>query len=251
MRYLNLVRAIVVSQHQLREHGTFFGFAWSFLHPLLLVLVLFFFFHARIGSGIPHYEIYLLIAMIHFTHFSNATSSAMTILHSARQLTCNAILPKDALVLGTALSQTLTLVVSMSICVALAWVFGAPRSWSVAWLPLVLGLHLLLVLWVSLALACVYVFVKDTFYLYQVALRVLFLVTPIFYAADLIGDGPARWLLVFNPLFWVIEFSRTLIIDGASVTTTRLVAFAVANAVCAWAAFRLFKRLEPSFAEYV
>ncbi len=45
------------------------GFLWSFLNPLLLLLILFIFFRSRLGAGVEHYGVYLLLGLVQHTFF--------------------------------------------------------------------------------------------------------------------------------------------------------------------------------------
>jgi lipopolysaccharide transport system permease protein len=248
--YWNLLRVVSVSQYKLKDQNTFFGFLWSFLHPLLVLVILYEFFNARVGQNIPNYGLYLLIAIIHFTHFSNSTTGAMLSLYNLRQLTCNTILPKEVLVIGAVLSKLPEFAISMLIGVAIAWFAGVHSGWSIVALPAIFLIQVLLVLWVSLALSAIYVFVKDIIYVYQAFLRVLFLITPTFYGADFVGHGAARYVVLFNPLAQLIGFSRAAILGGG-VSLFVLGALIVANIALIWVALAFFRRLEPKFAEYV
>jgi ABC-type polysaccharide/polyol phosphate export permease len=112
-------------------------------------------------------------------------------------------------------------------------------------------LQLLLVLWVSLLLASLYVFVKDIEHVYQVFLRVLFLVTPTFYAPDLLGSGAARLVVLLNPLAQLIGYSRAILIGEVPLPYGVLAALFAANLLLILAALTVFRRLEPRFAENV
>ena len=70
-KHIHLLGQIAYSQFKLKDQSTILGFAWSFLHPLILLMVLFTLFSARLGKDVPHYPIYLLIGLIQYTHFSN------------------------------------------------------------------------------------------------------------------------------------------------------------------------------------
>ena len=68
--------------------------------------VMLLFFSARMSEGVENYPLYLLIGIVHYTHFANSTSASMTVLQSLGGLTKNAIFPKEILVLGTVLSRS-------------------------------------------------------------------------------------------------------------------------------------------------
>jgi ABC-type polysaccharide/polyol phosphate export permease len=110
-------------------------------------------------------------------------------------------------------------------------------------------LQILLVLWVSLLLSAMYVFVKDIEHVYQVFLRVLFLVTPTFYAPDFLGAGAARYAVILNPLAQLIGYSRAAVLADAPVDVGLLAVLLGANALLIAAGLFLFRRLESRFAE--
>src|SRR5689334_9059717 len=99
--YFHLLREIVVAQFKLRDQSTALGLVWSLLHPLLLFGAIFIFFHEPIGMHIPHYSIYLLIGLIHYTHFANSTSVGMTSLQSMKRLTNDTVFPKEILTVSS------------------------------------------------------------------------------------------------------------------------------------------------------
>jgi ABC-type polysaccharide/polyol phosphate export permease len=250
-KYLNLLREIIISEFKLKDQSSFFGFVWSFLHPLLMLIVLFIFFNARIGGEIKHYPIYLLIGLIQYTHFSNATSSAMSVLASMRQLTANTIFPKEILVIGSVVSSSIEFLISMTICLLIAYFSGVRLTWTVVTLPLILLLQLMLVMWVSLLLSCVYVFAKDIGHIYQVFLRILFFVTPVFYSVSFLEGAYAKYILYLNPLAQLMNFARAVILDGTLFSTELFGILLGLNALLVYLGFKWFKKYEPRFGERV
>ena len=250
-KYFSLLKEIAVCQFKLKDQSTFFGFLWSFLHPLLLLLVLFLFFHARVGESVPHYAIFLLIGIIHFTHFSNSTSSSMTVVQNMKQLVTNVVMPRELLVIGSVLANTVEFLIAMPISIAIGYFSGVPLSWTLTLLPVLYLLEILLVLWVSFFMCCLYVFVRDIGHIYQVFLRVLFFMTPIFYTTAFLGNGPAKYVVVLNPLAYVIHFARSIIMNDDFSPPRDFLLFIAVNAVLVIIAIFTFKRVETKFAEYV
>ena len=250
-KYFSLLKEIALCQFRLKDQSTFFGFLWSFLHPLIMLLVLLLFFHLRMGKTVQNYPIFLLIGIIHFTHFSNSTSASMSVLQSMKVLTCNVIMPKELLVLGSVIANTLEFCISMPICIVIAHFSGVPLNGALILFPLVVLLEILLVIWVSFVMSFIYIFVRDIGHIYEVFLRVLFFMTPIFYAPGFLEHGLARYIVILNPLAYVIDFSRTIIMKGEIPTPEKFFLFFFANAFMVGVSFLLFKKFEPRFAEYV
>jgi ABC-2 type transport system permease protein len=189
--------------------------------------------------------------MVHYTHFSNSTSAAMTVLVAAAQSVRHTILPKEVLVIGSVLATSVEFLVSMVVCVALAWFTGIPLSWAMLGLPLVVALQLVFVMWVSFLLSAARVFVKDLNHIYAVLLRLLFFATPIFYAAGFLQSPVAQQLVRFNPLAGLISLSRASVIDGRIFPLNVFLVLCMIHALALGGSFWWFKRCEPSFAEYV
>jgi ABC-type polysaccharide/polyol phosphate export permease len=249
---LNLLWELTISQFKLKDQSTFFGVLWSFLNPLFMVAVLFVFFRAQVGSSVEHYGIYLLLGLIQYTYFANATNTSMRVLLAMRQLTKDAVFPKELLVFSSTLSNTVDLVISMLVCVGVAYLSGVPPSWNALVLIVVLGLQLMLVSWVGLLLSCVLLFARDIDHIYQVFLRALLFVTPIFYTREFLGGaGLAYYLVILNPLAQLIDLSRNVLLDDQVPSLAHLGGLVLINALLIVLTYRVFKSVEPRMAEYV
>lgn len=242
------MRQVARIQHSLLDQTTVLGYLWIFLHPLLMLAVLYLFFSRRVGQEIPHYAIYLLIGLVQFTHFSKSTASAMRVLYRMRSLVTNVIFPKDVLVYSSLLSDAPEFVVSMIATVVIAALGGVPFTWALVALPVIIVLQLLLVLWVSLLLAVMYVYVHDLDNVYEVGVRLLFFVTPIFYSVAILSPAAQR-LALLNPLAHVIAYARMLILDGRLPPLGSLAGFFLLNVLLVYAALMIFRRAEPALLE--
>jgi ABC-2 type transport system permease protein len=247
----NLLREFALFQFKVKDQSTVLGYLWSFLNPIIMLAILFIMFNARMGENVEHYGAYLLIGIVQYTYFSNATIASMQALHSMRQLTKEAVFPKELLVIGTVLSKTVEFVISYFIAVVFVYASGVNFSWTALLFPAVIVLQVMLVFWVSLLLSCFYLYFKDFEHIYQVFLRVLFFITPIFYELSYLGHGAAKSLVFLNPLTCLIMFSREIIIKGELFSATLFFAFAVINLLMIQLAVKIFRKLEPTFAELV
>jgi ABC-type polysaccharide/polyol phosphate export permease len=250
-KYLNLLRELSAAQFKLKDQSTFFGYLWSFLNPLIMLLVLFAVFHKKIGNTIPNYAVYLLIGIIQYTHFSISTSVSMRALYSMRDLTRDAIFPKELLVLGSIVATSIEFVISMCLCVLIVVATGIHVGWEVLLLPSIVLLQLLFVTWVSLSISTLFVFVKDIDHIYQLFLRMLFFITPIFYDASILSGGKAKYLALLNPLTHLVTFTRKILIQDASFSIALFLAFFSVHLALLILALKIFRKYEPAFAENI
>jgi ABC-type polysaccharide/polyol phosphate export permease len=247
-RHLGLLRELTVAQTKLRDQSSTLGFLWSFLHPVMLLGVLYLFFQGRVGQNVPHYGAFLLIGIVQFTHFSMSTAGGMRALHRMARLASNMIFPKEVLVFSSILSDAPEFLISMPIVVVIALITGVPASAALLALPLILLMQLILVLWVALLLSTLYVFVRDLDHIYEVALRILFFTTPIIYNLDFLGPT-TRKLALLNPLTHLIEFARLIIMEGRLPPLTHLLGFLLVNGLILSVALMVFRRAEPALVE--
>jgi ABC-type polysaccharide/polyol phosphate export permease len=168
-----------------------------------------------------------------------------------KSLTADAVFPKELLVIGSAIADFVELIAAMLVCLVIAKLSGVELSWPVLALPLIFVFQLTLVLWVSLCLSCVYVFVRDLTYIYQAFIRLLLFATPIFYAPSFLENEAARYVIWLNPLSHLVNFSRSLILQGEVVPLTQMILFFTVNVVLLYGSIRLFRKFEPVFAEYL
>ena len=250
-KYLNLLREMTLAQFKVKDQSTFFGFLWSFLNPLLLLTLLFVLFNSRLGDDIEHYGVFLLIGIIYYTYFSNATTAAMQVLLARVTLTRHTVFPKDVLVISSVVTNTTEFLISLLICVMLALWSGIGLSGALVALPLVVILQISLVVWVAFFLSSFYVYVRDLAHVYNLFLRILFFITPIFYSISFVGDGVPKYIVLANPLTQSITLARTLIIEGKLFNMRFFLLHLGANMLLVYVSYQLFKKLEPTFAENV
>ncbi len=207
-------------------------------------------FNARLGSAVDNYAVYLLIGIVIYTQFANSTSAAMQVFVGMSDLAANAVFPKEILVFATVVARTIEFAVSLLVCLGIALLTGVELTLSVLWLFVLIGLQTAFALSVSLILSCLYLYLHDIEHIYQVLLRLLFFLTPIFYTMDFLGDGVVRNIVLLNPLTHLATFARSAILGGGTVVVEMIIAVLVTTLLLA-VALAVFKRFEPFIAERV
>jgi len=249
-RYRHLLRAVVVSQFKRREQGSLLGVLWSALNPILMLTIIYVVFKHRIGSETENYAVYLLVGIAIYTHFANSTAAAMQVFQGMGALAANAIFPKEILVIATVLSRSIEFAVSCLVCVGIALLTGVHLTGAVFWLVAVIFLQTVFALSVSLMLSCFYLYLRDIEHIYQVLLRLLFFLTPIFYTMDFIGDGFIRNIVLINPLTQLMILARSAILGGEPIFMEMMISLLLMSVMFFLALF-VFRKFEPFIAERV
>ncbi len=249
---LDFLKELAVTQFKLKDQSTLLGTIWSLLHPIILISVLYIVFSSRFGNQIEHFVIYLLIGVIQYSHFSSATSSAMKSLKSMSSLTKNAVFPKEIIVLSTILATIPEFLISLIVCYVVALISGITFSFTfILAIPIILVLQLSFVLWVSFLIAPLYLVVKDIEHLYQILIRVLFFITPIFYDMSFIEKPLAKAIVLANPLTHLISYSRDIIMYSSFHFSNKFAIYFCMNLVLLVISYLIFKKIEPRFGEVI
>jgi ABC-type polysaccharide/polyol phosphate export permease len=244
--HVNLLWELVHRDLTVRYKRSFFGFFWTMLHPLLLMLIFTVVFASLFKHQTPHYETYFLSAYIAWNFFSQTTTNAMAGLAWNGPLMKRVRVPRSIFTLSAALSGIVNLALSLVVLFIIMLVMHAPLRWSLVALPLSLVIVGIFTFGVSLALTAASVFFADVREMYQAGLPALLYLTPAIYPIEIVPVR-FRWLVEMNPLTLLVELVRDPIYNGRipSVQTFGIAsAFSIAALVFGW---MIFRRLAPWF----
>jgi lipopolysaccharide transport system permease protein len=117
-------------------------------------------------------------------------------------------------------------------------------------LPVILLLQGAFTLGLAWIVAAVNVFLRDVGQLLGMVLTFWLFLTPIFYPPSLVPRS-LEWILLLNPMVWVVEAYRSVILRGTIPSSTSLLALTL----CSFSAFvvgrRLFRRMQGAFADVI
>lgn len=229
-----LLRELVVTEFKLRYQGSILGYFWSLLKPLFLFAVLYVVFvhFLKFGSDIEHFPIYLLLGIVMWTFFTEATSQGMQAIVSRGDLIRKINFPKYIIVVAGTISALINLTFNLLIVVVFMVINGVDIKNTILLFPLnVLELYLFS-LAVAFFLAAAYVKFRDVSHIWEVVLQAAFYATPIIYPVSLVINQSltAAKLLLLNPVAQVIQDGRYNLVTHQTATTNTLInnPFAVA-----------------------
>jgi len=214
--FLYVVAALARTEFKLRYAGSVLGYLWTLLRPLMLFGILYTVFTQvfRFGGGIPHYPVMLLMAIILFSFFADATNGALQSLVQRDNLLRKVAFPRAAIPVAVCLTAAANLLLGLVVVFTLAIIDGVEvRAEWLAFAP-ILAVILGLATTVSLLLAVLYVRYRDVQAMWEVILQLLFWGTPIIYTIETVPER-VREVLMLNPLAVAIQQVRHLIDDRA------------------------------------
>lgn len=214
-KYDFLIRQLVSRNFKTKYKRSVLGMFWSFLNPLLTMAVQYTIFSTLFKSDIPNYGAYLIIGIVLFNFFIEATNTSLTSIIDNAGLIKKVYMPKYIYPFTRVLSAMVNLVISLAPLLIVVLLSGVRLTKALLLVPFVLMCLMLFSLGVGLLLASMMVFFRDTQFLWGVLSMIWMYATPIFYPASILPENLA-WVLRVNPLYYYVTFARTCITGGIS-----------------------------------
>lgn len=122
----------------------------------------------------------------------------------------------------------------------------ALSGWLLSLVPMI-ALQGVFMLGLGYFLAAFNLFLRDTYHVIGVFLTVWMFATPMFFPAELVEDKGFGWILRVNPMHWLIDSYREVVIYGAPPHWLDLARFGVVALVVAFLGSRFFLAQKPRF----
>jgi len=225
------------------------GILWIILLPVStsLVLSLAFSQFMRVEMEVPFVPFYLA-ALVHYNLFSNGVSQAAVAISSRMGIISQVYFPREVLIViafGELLVDFLFTFTAMLIINALFGIFPNEHYWA---LPILWLILMLIVAGLMLTISALSVMVRDIPQLVQVALQLLFFLTPVIYPITSMPER-FRFLFVINPLAPLVQSFRDVIVYNRSPDTVTLFYPLVFGAALLVFGYSLFKSIEDRMAD--
>ena len=256
-RFFHLTWLIAVTDYRLTYFGSVLGYLWTLMRPLMLFTVLYVVFSQiiRFGDDIPNYRDLLLMNIVLFMFFQEATGNAVRAVVNREQLVRKMHFPRMVIPLSVVVTSMLNLSANLVAVIGFLLIDGVePRA---TWLLLpvaVLGL-VIFTTGIAMILSSLYVSYRDVEPIWAVFAQLLFYATPVLYAIESVPEAFQQPFMA-SPIAQILEYVRHWVIDPGAPTGIQaiggwpwpLIPIAIFVAVCAFGLW-IFNREAPRIAE--
>jgi len=255
-KYYNKIRgifglsfAMASADFKLRNEGSYLGIFWYLLNPILTFALLFSVFNDRLGSDIKEYPLYLLIGVLMFNFFQNSTiESAKTIVRENIWLIKSINFHTETLVLSIVIKNVFSHFFEIILLAGLI-IFLKTNLLMLLFYPIILLFFCIFVYGFSLVLASCSVYFVDLDNIWNFAVRLLWLGTPIFYALG--GQIKLYSVNLFNPIYYFITAARDLLIYSAVPDVQIIIGCVFWSFAAISLGIFIFNKLKIKFAEKI
>jgi len=256
VRYRGLIQSLVARELKARYRGSVLGFFWSFVNPLLLLLIYSFVFTVVLPGTHPKemepYGLFLFCGILPWSWFSASLSESSVVLINNGNLIKKVLFPAEVLPIVSVLANMVHFFFGLPILAAFLIYYAAPlQAGELVWFPVIVIVQLVLTTGLALLLSALTVHFRDVKDILSNLLTFWFFATPIIYPMTL-APGAGRRFLNLNPVTHLaISYQEILFYPGPFGHWKWLVALGVASIGVFFLGYFVFDRLRDSFAEEV
>ena len=254
-RYRGLIQSLVARELKARYRGSVLGFFWSFINPLLLLLIysfVFKYFLPRSGEDLPHYEVFMFCGILPWTWFSSSLLESSGVLISGGNLIKKVLFPAEVLPIVTVLANMVHFFLGLPILAGfILYDRIAIDLAGLAWFPVVVLVQLVLTLGFALILSALTVHFRDLRDILSNLMTFWFFATPIIYSYMMMEPKVMRFLNLNPFTHLAITYQEILYFPGPVGHAYWLMVLGAISIAFFLFGYFVFDRLRDTFAEEV
>jgi lipopolysaccharide transport system permease protein len=239
-----------------RYKGSLLGVLWSFVTPVLMLLIYTFVFRTafnakwsdQYSNSAGNFALILFVGLIIFSLFSESVTKAPILITSNVNFVKKIVFPLEVLpVVNVGASMFHACISILVWFIGYALIDGAPPVASLL-LPLIIAPLVFFTLGMNLLLASIGVYLRDISQFIGLACQALMFMAPIFYPVSALPEK-YQWIIKLNPLTVIIEQARDCLLLGVSPDWYTLLSAYLLAFLAAWFGYVWFQKTRKGFAD--
>lgn len=248
-QYREMIISLVKRDLKSRYKGSFLGFLWMFLNPLLQLVVYTIVFSTIMRMGIEKFYLFLFVALVPWIFFSTCLSAGTTVIFGQQDMVKKIFFPREVLPLAFTLSQFVNMLLSFIVIFVVVFFSGTKvQPIALLYLPLVMIIEFVLALGIVLLASSLTVYFRDLEHILFIISMAWMYLTPVIYPMEAV---PQEYLKFFylNPMTSITIAYRDILYYGRIPKMETLLNAVFLGMVVLVFGELLFKRLQRGFAE--
>lgn len=246
--YRQFLKTSVKKEFRGKYKKSFLGILWSFINPLLQLLIYALVFPYILRIHEENYVMFLFSALIPWNFFATIISQSTSVIVGNGGILKKVYFPREILPISIVISGAINFLISCIIIFAALLISGMGITVNVLWLPAILLVQCIITLAICFVLSALTVFIRDLEYFINVLLQLWMYVTPVIYKIEMIPEKLAK-LFRINPMVEIINAYRDIFYYQTMPNLKALGILAIIGIVTMFIGYWIFKKLEKKFAE--
>lgn len=246
--YREMLSNLVRKDLKVRYKGSVLGFLWTFLNPLLQLIVYTIVFSTIMRTNIDKFYIYLFIGLIPWLFFATCIQAGSTSILMNKDLIKKIYFPRIILPISTVNSAFMNMFYSMIVVLLTILVSGIGFSKYILLLPLAMIMQYILVLGMTFIFSALNVYFRDLEYILNIIVMMWFYLTPIVYKIEMIPEKYRFWFYL-NPMTGIINFYRNILYYKRMPSFNAFGGILIYGIIMIVIGYFVFEKLQKNFAE--
>ncbi len=256
--YRQMIASFVRRDLRGRYKGSVLGFLWTFVNPLLQLLVYTIVFGTMLQSKTPNYHIHLFVALIPWIFFSaSVTGGAMSVI-AQKDMVKKIYFPREVLPISTVTTNFINMLFCFIVVFAVVFISGIftgnfPSILGLLCLIPVFAVEYILSLGMAFLAAAITVYFRDMEHILGILMMAWQYLTPVLYGLNIFEGHPQykAILKVFNlnPMTPIITAYRTILYDCKIPDLSTLLWALLLGVIVLVLGWMTFTKLKRRFAE--
>ena len=247
-QYRQLLKSNVKKEIRGKYKGSFLGVLWSFVNPLLMTLVYAIVFPFLLRNSQPHYTTFIVIAILPWNWFTTSIAQGTNSILINGPIIKKVYFPRQILPISIITSGLVNFLISCLIIFIFLIFSGIGFSFYIIFLPIIIIIQYILQLGIILITSSIDVYVRDTEYIINFFISLLFYATPILYSLEMFPEK-IRFFLQLNPVGALIQSYKAIFYYQTYPDFLQLGYVFIISIIIFAIGIRVFDKLEKGFAE--
>ncbi len=247
--YRTMISSMVKRDLVGRYKKSVLGFLWSFIDPLIQLLIYTFLFTVIMPTGIPYFHICLFVALVPWLFVSSCLTGGCMCVVGQQDMLKKIYFPREVLPVAFVTSQFVNMVLSFVIVFFMLIITGyGINILAVLFLPLIMLMEYILVLGLTFLTSAITVFFRDMQQILAALSLLLMYASPIIYTLDFV---PMKYRIFYmlNPITRVLVAYRDILYYKQIPEFTNIILGFIESIFVFGIGVLVFKRLNKHFAE--
>ena len=246
--YREILKTSVKKEVRSKYKNSFLGVVWSFLNPLLQIVVYAIIFSLILKNKQENYAIFLCCGIIPWTFFSSAINkSAFTIIENGNIIK-KVYFPREIIPISVVIAEAINFLISTIIILGFVIIGGIGITKYLLFYPIILITQYVVIISIAFVVSSICVYFRDLQHFIGIILQLLFYATPIIYSQDNI-PSEYQWILEINPMTYIINAYRDIFYYQKAFEILPLIILLFIGIVTSYVGYKIFYKLQKGFAE--
>lgn len=221
---------------------------WWILEPLCFMGIYAFVFTIFFKGKVKYITAFIFLGITVWEFFNVMLKTSVKLVRSNKPIVSKVYVPKYILIVEKILRNGFKTLISFAIVILLMIIYRVPFSWQMLWVIPILISFVVFTFGACSILLHFGVYVEDLANFTNIALRLLFYVTGVFYnLADKITGELGYWIVRLNPLALYLNCMRDALLYGAMPNLLWLGIWSIFGILMCFAGIKLIQKNENSY----